>query len=298
VSGEPEHRDRGEAAPRHAGASPEAIGVHYDVSNEFFKLWLDPEMIYSCALFDGTDDLSHAQISKLDHHIEAAGAAAAARVLDIGCGWGGLLRRLSGHAGVRQAVGLTLSPAQAGWIRRDPRPGIEVREENWRDHRPDEPYDAIISIGAFEHFVHPGMAGAEKLEAYREFFAWCAGALVPGGRLSLQTIAYPAPPSETVRRQSAFIAQRIFPESDLPLIWEPAAAAEGIFELCALRNDREDYFRTLRHWERNLVAKHDAAVALVGEAEVADFRRYLRESAAAFKLGVVCLLRMSFVKRG
>ena len=121
---------------------------------------------------------------------------------------------------------------------------------------------------------------------------------MPGGRLSLQTIAYPAPPSETVRRQSAFIAQRIFPESDLPLIWEPAAAAEGIFELCALRNDREHYFRTLRHWERNLVARHDAAVALVGETEVTDFRRYLRESAAAFKLGVVCLLRMSFVKRG
>ncbi len=103
------------------------------------------------------------------------------------------------------------APLRRVWIRRDPRPGIEVREENWRDHRPDQPYDAIISIGAFEHFVHPGMGGAEKLEAYREFFAWCDGVLVPGGRLSLQTIAYPAPPSETVRRQSAFIAQRIFP---------------------------------------------------------------------------------------
>ena len=296
MSGKSEHRDPAEA-PRHKGASPEAIGVHYDVSNEFFKLWLDPEMIYSCALFEGTDDLASAQIRKLDHHIEAAAATGAARLLDIGCGWGGLLRRLTGHAGVKQAVGLTLSPAQAGWIRRDPRPGIEVREESWRDHRPDQPYDAIISIGAFEHFVHPGMGGAAKLEAYREFFAWCDGVLVPGGRLSLQTIAYPAPPSEAVRRQSAFIAQRIFPESDLPLIWEPAAAAEGHFELCALRNDREHYFRTLRHWERNLAAQHDAAVALVGEAEVADFRRYLRESAAAFKLGVVCLLRMSFVKR-
>ena len=237
MSGKPEHGAAGEAPPRHKGASPEAIGVHYDVSSEFFKLWLDPEMIYSCALFDGTDDLAEAQIRKLDHHIEAAGAAGAARVLDIGCGWGGLLRRLTGPAGVTQAVGLTLSASQASWIRRDPRPGIEVREESWRDHRPDQPYDAIISIGAFEHFVHPGMSGAEKLEAYREFFAWCDGVLVPGGRLSLQTIAYPAPPSETVRRQSAFIAQRIFPGK------RPAA------DLGARRRRRR-HFRALRLAQR------------------------------------------------
>ena len=290
------------------GASPQAIRVHYDLSDEFFKLWLGPEMIYSCAMFDDAQDLAHtqdlarmqdlatAQLRKLDYHIEAAAAANAARVLDIGCGWGGLLERLVLHAGVKNAVGLTLSPSQANWVRSHARPGIEVREEHWRDHKPGKPYDAIISIGAFEHFAHPDMDSAKKLDGYRDFFAWCDGALTSRGRLSLQTIAYPAPPSESDRKRMAFIGEKIFPESELPLIWEPIAAAEGRFELVTLRNDREHYYRTLRHWEHNLMARHDEAAALVGEATVADFQRYLRVSSWGFKLGVVCLLRMCFVK--
>jgi cyclopropane-fatty-acyl-phospholipid synthase len=273
-----------------------AISQHYDLSDEFFKLWLGPEMIYSCAMFDGAWDLASAQIRKLDHHIEAARAAGAERVLDVGCGWGGLLRRLVAYAGVQRAVGLTLSASQANWIQRSAHPGIEVREEHWRDHKPSKPYDAVISIGAFEHFANPRLEGAQKLAAYREFFSWCEGALASRGRLSLQTIAFTAPLSQIDRDRAAFVADRIFPESELPLIWEPIAAAESRFELVSLRNDRDHYFQTLRHWERNLAARQDEAIALVGEATNAEFRRYLRETAAAFKLGQVCLLRMSFVK--
>ena len=283
-------------APSPSGASPQAIRRHYDLSDEFFRLWLGPEMIYSCAMFDGATDLAGAQRRKLDYHIEAAAAVGAGHVLDIGCGWGALLERLVAQAGVRRAVGLTLSASQARWIERMPRSGIEVCEQHWRDHRPAQPYDAIISIGAFEHFVHPGMTSAEKLQVYREFFAWCAGVLAPRGRLSLQTIAYPAPPGGEYRRRAAFVAENIFPESELPLIWEPIAAAEGRFELVSLRNDRQDYFVTLREWERNLAAHRQKAVELVGTATVVDFTRYLRESAAAFKLGMVCLLRMTFAR--
>ena len=117
--------------------------------------------------------------------------------------------------------------------------------------------------------------------------------LKTGGRLSLQTIAYSAsgitlPP---------FIAERIFRESELPLIHEPIAAADPDFELVALRNDREHYARTLVAWERALVARRDEAVALVGEDAVTEFVRYLRVCAMAFKLDTICLLRMSFVKR-
>src|SRR5215813_10780134 len=95
------------------GASPEAIMAHYDTGNEFFRLWIGPELIYSCALFEEGDDLARAQIRKLDHHIEAAGAPGAERVLEIGCGWGALMRRLVTHWNVKHVVGLTLSPAQA-----------------------------------------------------------------------------------------------------------------------------------------------------------------------------------------
>jgi cyclopropane-fatty-acyl-phospholipid synthase len=280
------------AADGRVGASSAAIGFHYNLSDDFFRLVIGPELIYSCALFEQADDLQAAQMRKLDHHIAAAGAVGAARVLDIGCGWGALLRRLVEHADVARAVGLTLSSSQADWIRRAPHAQIAVREEDWRDHRPEKPYDAIISIGAFEHFVHPGLPPARKLEAYREFFAFCERALVSRGRLSLQTIAYTATPTTV----DPFIFERIFPESELPVAWEPLAAADGKFEPLALRNDREDYFRTLRLWDRNLGTHWDEAVALVGEPAAREFRQYLRKSAAAFQSGLACLLRMSFMK--
>ena len=274
------------------GASPAAISAHYDLSNEFFELVLGPGLVYSCALFEDGDDLAAAQLRKLDHHIAAAGAAGAQRVLDIGCGWGALLARLTEHAGVKKAVGLTLSPSQAAWMRRNPKSAVEIREESWRDHKPDKRYDAIISIGAFEHFVHIGMEPEKKLAAYREFFEFCDRALVSRGRLSLQTIAYNRQP-DTI---DPFISQTIFPESELPLVWEPVAAAGKKFELVALRNDREHYFRTLRYWDKNLSKHWGEAVALVGQPAAENFRRYLRVSAAAFQSGTVCLLRMSFMK--
>jgi cyclopropane-fatty-acyl-phospholipid synthase len=214
-------------------------------------------------------------------------------VLDVGCGWGAMLRRLVRHAGVGQAVGLTLSAAQAAWIGRTPTAGITVREESWRDHVPPALYDAIISVGAFEHFAQPGMAPEAKLAAYRAFFDFCHGALTPDGRLSLQTIAYVGP-GVTL---PPFIANEVFRESELPLIWEPIAAAAHRFELTGFRNDREHYERTLRMWERNLAAREAEAIALVGEATVAHFHRYLKICAMAFRIGAICLLRLSFAKR-
>ena len=273
------------------GASPEAIMSHYDMGNDFFRLVLDPEMIYSCALFKGDDDLATAQRHKLDHHIEASGAANTARVLDIGCGWGAMLRRLVDHAGVGHAVGLTLSQAQARWIRDGANPKIEVLEQDWRDHKPERRYDAIISVGAFEHFVQKGLDPKIKLDSYREFFAYCDKVLALGGKLSLQTIAY----SERTKVQP--LLDKTFPDSDLPLEWEPIAVAEGTFSLLAARNDADHYYRTLILWEQNLLANYDQAVALVGKERTDEFRRYLRMSAGGFRAGMVSLMRYSFRKK-
>src|SRR5665213_994514 len=101
------------------GASPAAVTSHYDLGNDFFALWLDPEMVYTCAMWSGAGDatdLAAAQQRKIDYYLDAASLAAGGRVLDIGCGWGGALRRAIEARGASAAIGLTLSPSQAEFI--------------------------------------------------------------------------------------------------------------------------------------------------------------------------------------
>jgi cyclopropane-fatty-acyl-phospholipid synthase len=283
------------AAPFLEGASAQSIQLHYDVSNEFFRLWLDPAMIYSSALFEPGDTLETAQIRKLDWHIEQAHAAGRKRVLDVGCGWGAMLHRLVREHGVRSVVGLTLSEAQAMKIRNDNVPGETVLLQNWQEHKPDEKYDAIISVGAFEHFVRPDLGPAEKIAHYREFFRFCHDNLVPSGRLSLQSICF-----GTLRagQIDPFIAEMIFPESELPYPWEILEAADGYFEVTVLRNDRTHYRRTCREWYRNLESHRERAVSLLGEAKVDHYERYLRIAIASFATRALGLLRIGFERLG
>ena len=277
---------------RHSGASPQAIQYHYDVSNDFYRLWLDQNLIYSCALWEENDTLESAQLRKIDFHVEQARAKNAKRVLDVGCGWGALLRRLIEVHGVEQAVGLTLSKAQAQWLQTHPHPRLEVRLESWASHTPQEPYDAIISVGAFEHFARLELSPAEKVQGYRTFFSRCHTWLKPGGWMSLQTIAY-GNFRQGTHDASSFIATDIFPESDLPRLSEIAAATEHIFELVRLRNDRGDYARTCREWFVRLRANRAAAVQLCGEAVVARYERFLRTFSYSFELGAFLLLRLA-----
>ncbi len=271
------------------GASKEAIQSHYDLSNGFYELWLDPSMTYSCALWAEGDDLAAAQTRKLDWHIDHAGAAGADRVLDVGCGWGSGLRRLT-ERGVGSAVGLTLSEAQRRWIAaRDP--DRDIRLESWTDHRPDTPYNAILSIGSFEHFAKPELTERQRAAAYRHFFTQCWRWLEPGGRLSLQTIGVG---NMTSADFSDFFATQIFPESYLPRLAEIAEAAEFLFEIETLRNDRLDYARTLRAWRKNLSAHREPATALVGEEKVARYERYFKLAVIAFEIyGSMTLYRIA-----
>jgi cyclopropane fatty-acyl-phospholipid synthase-like methyltransferase len=177
--------------PSSAGASEQAIQAHYDVSNDFYALWLDSSMVYSCALWDDEDagDTLHlAQLRKLDYHLSEAQAHGKARLLDVGSGWGALLERSVTHYGVGHAVGLTLSRAQADWVAQSASERVSVLLESWADHAPEASYDAIVSIGAFEHFAKIGLAKAQKIDAYRRFFKWCHEHASDNCTLSLQSI--------------------------------------------------------------------------------------------------------------
>ncbi|WP_018331321.1 SAM-dependent methyltransferase [Actinomycetospora chiangmaiensis] len=270
-----------------------AVRHHYDVGNDFYRLWLDPGLTYSCALPEGPDDgLAAAQARKVALHLDAVGPCP--RLLDVGCGWGGMLDAAV-RRGTTTAVGLTLAQEQAAHVRATARPGVEVRVEDWTDHVPDAPYDGIVSVGALEHFARPEDDDGRRVGRYRDFLARCRDWLAPGGVLSLQTIAYG---SMDRADASAFIQQEIFPAADLPSLLDLAAAADGLMEIRRLRDDPLDYAWTCERWAANLRARRAEAVALVGEEVTARYERYLRQSALGFRMGRIGLLRLVLAPRG
>jgi cyclopropane-fatty-acyl-phospholipid synthase len=274
--------------------SARAIRHHYDVGNAFYALWLDPTLTYSCALWDGDGDLAEAQVRKLDWHLDRVGAARADRLLDIGCGWGSLMDRATTHYHVGRAVGLTLSANQARWIADRGMDRVEVRSESWTDHIPAETYDAIVSIGAFEHFATSEQTAAEKVDGYRRFFTFCHHALRRGGSLSLQTITYEDADRRTV---SPYLAEHVFPESELPHLDEVIRGLSGLFEIDVLCTHRADYARTVRHWLRNLRARRREAEALVGARRVIEYEKYLGLMIVAFHTGALNLARLTLRRR-
>lgn len=273
------------------GATPEAIRHHYDVGNAFYKTWLDESMTYSCAMWDDADDLLLAQMAKLDYHAQQAQCESAARVLDVGCGWGGMLERLVNVHRVKHAIGLTLSEEQAAWIRERNVPGVEVSVQAWADHEPAEPYDAIVSIGAIEHFATFNESVEEKIENYRQFFARCHRWLRPGGRISLQAMAYGNLLRDDIR--GGFVATEIFPESDFVKLTEIVEGSEFLFELERLRNDPLDYARTCQEWLDRLRKNRSAAVLAAGEDLTAEWERYLELSVRGWQLRATNLLRIT-----
>ncbi|MGH8736080.1 MAG: class I SAM-dependent methyltransferase [Burkholderiales bacterium] len=282
-----------EPALTHYGGSADAIRYHYDVGRAFYQLWLDEGMTYSCALWreddPAQDNLHAAQLRKVQFHLELARANRATRLLDIGCGWGELLRAAAALPRLQAIVGLTLSEDQAAYVKELKLPKVEVRLESWVDHRPVDRYDAITSIGAFEHFAKPDDSVERKIAVYRDFFQRCRDWLAPSGRMSLQTIAYGSMKREDA---SAFINDEIFPAADLPRLDDIARAADGIMEITTVHNHRLHYARTFEQWVRNLRQHRVQAVRLVGEAVTARYERYLTQSCVGFYMGKIGLLRI------
>ncbi len=271
--------------------SQEEIQYHYDSGNDFYALWLDARMVYSAALFTSdTQSLEDAQRAKLAFHADAAGVRPGSRILDVGCGWGALLRYLVAEREVGEAVGLTLSAAQKELFDRGPAaPRARMKIVNWQDYDDPQPFDGIISIGAFEHFGRFDHSPEERRAIYAEFFDFCRRRLVRGGKLSLQTIAY-----GRIRKLTPFLREKIWRESELPMAHEVLEAAARGFEVETLLNHRLHYARTLREWEKRLLAARGRAERLVGPEKVADYLHYLDEAASGFENGAIQLLRIAF----
>lgn len=255
-----------------------AVRHHYDVSNEFFALFLDDSMTYSCAVFSrGAQTLEQAQETKLELICAKLALKAGERVLDVGCGWGSFAI----HAATRHAVevvGITLSEPQAALARRRVAEAgvadrVDIRVLDYRELR-GERFDALASIGMVEH------VGAERIDLYARLLA---GLLEPGGRLLNQGIAklgHGGPPA------GPFSDRYVFPDGDTVHLSRVLLA----FERAGLRTEHvegfaDDYAETLRHWARRLDHRLDEAVRLAGPERTRVWRLYLRAARNGFDTG-------------
>ena len=266
---------------RHSrGRDAASISHHYDVSNEFYELVLGPSMTYSCAVFADRDaTLEDAQRAKLELVCRKLGIDEGSRLLDVGCGWGSLAVHAARFHGAR-VVGVTLSQEQARWahdsIERQGLAGsVEIRVQDYRDIR-DGPFDAISSVGMFEH------VGLSQLS---EYFGRLRGLLAPAGRLLNHAISRPAGMPSAIDRNS-FINRYVFPDGELHEVGSVVSAMQlAGFEARHMESLREHYALTLRRWVANLEADWSHAVDLVGGPRARIWRLYMAGSAVGFEAG-------------
>jgi cyclopropane-fatty-acyl-phospholipid synthase len=288
-----------------ASASAGAVRAHYDVSNSFYQLWLGHSMMYSSAMWAGTEtsaDLGRAQRRKVDFFASRVLPPGPGpwRVLDVGCGWGWSLRRLAEAHQVSDATGLTLSRAQLDYLTQHPVPGADIRLEDWNDHHPAERYDAIFSFGAFEHFARDGTTGPQRIAGYRRFFRSCMEWLVPGGRIALETIAHDGAPDTDAplgRGPLGDFVLSLYPESLCPHLAEIVLGFEPFFEVEVLRSDPGDFARTCRAWLTALREHEREAAVAADEQAVRQFRRYLAASEIQFRTRIVTNYRLVLHRR-
>jgi cyclopropane-fatty-acyl-phospholipid synthase len=284
-----------ESIARHAGATRpaprpfsrhtrqrdrQAIEHHYDVSNEFYRLFLDRNMLYSCAYFRGdADTLDQAQENKLDHILTKIVLKPGEQLLDIGCGWGGLVIRAAQKYGAR-ALGITLSQNQYDYARNRIRElGLtdrcEVRLQDYRDVPGERVFDKIVSVGMFEH------VGLRNLSVY---FGKMRSLLKDDGIVLNHGITSSDPDSRAVGRgASEFIDRYVFPQGELPhislAVREMAAAGLEVTDVESLRRH---YARTCHEWASRLEANRERAIAEAGDKRARIWQIYLAGCAYGF----------------
>ena len=270
----------------------QAISYHYDVSNDFYALWLDSNMVYSCAYFENNEqDLDAAQVRKLDYICRKLRLKPGQRLLDIGCGWGGLVRHAVDNYGV-DATGITLSEPQVELANQrladaglDERARVELLD--YREVDDGEDFDALVSVGMFEH------VGEALLGTY---FRKAIDLLRPGGVFLNHGIASNA----TIKRRKGptFTQRYVFPDGELTPINVSLHAAEKVgFEVRDVESLREHYALTLRRWVRRLESSHRQALEFVSEPTYRVWKLFMSASAFGFSIGSLNVYQSLLVKQ-
>jgi cyclopropane-fatty-acyl-phospholipid synthase len=267
----------------------EDVQAHYDLSDDFFRLFLDPTQTYSCAYFERDDmTLEEAQLAKIDLSLGKLGLEPGMTLLDVGCGWGATLNRALEKYDVN-VVGLTLSKNQRAHVEKlfaqsDSPRNKKVLLKGWEQF--DEPVDRIVSIGAFEHF------GRDRWD---DFFKMAYSALPAGGTMMLHTIIKPSgeeiearglPLTMTKLKFFKFIMDEIFPGGELPYAAKVEEnGRQAGFQITKVQPLRMHYARTLDIWAAALESRKDDAIAIQSEEVYDRYMKYLTGCADLFREG-------------
>lgn len=262
------------------------ISHHYDVANDFYRLFLGPSMMYSCALFsESSDDLDMAQERKIDYLLTKLCLQKGERLLDIGCGWGSLVIRAAQDFGA-ESLGVTLSEPQCAYANeRIKELGLEdkcrVELMDYRNVDSSEKYDKIVSVGMYEH------VGGRNLDAY---FKKMHDLLRDDGLFVNHGITRKPKPDWKKASEARFLGQYIFPGGELHASQRVVEGMEAAdFEVYDLESLRKHYVKTLRHWVRNLQTQPAEALSIVSEATYRAWLLYMAGCALAFEEGYLNL---------
>jgi cyclopropane-fatty-acyl-phospholipid synthase len=267
------------------GSTHAEIAASYDVSNDFFRFWLDEQMNYTCALYESeSETLEAAQQNKLRLLSDFARVAPGKSVLDIGCGWGACLEYLVRERHVGRAVGITMSPEQRREVIARKLRGVDCVLEDFMKWQTDERFDALLSICMMDHLCSPEEARAGRaVDLYRAFFAKCWALTRPGACFGLQTILrvrVPRDPQDL--RDVYFCTHTVFPGGLNPRMEEVIQAASAQWEIVSVHTRREHYRRTTEEWLRRL-RLHEERIRSAWGAEVFEtYDRYLSTCVRAF----------------
>ncbi len=260
------------------------VEVSYDVSNEFFRLWLDERMHYTCGVFEHEGEtLEQAQVNKSRILYDYAELSPEKTVLDIGCGWGANLEYIV-QRGIKQAHGITLSTEQFREINDRKIPNMRAWCTDYKDFEPAEKYDGLVSIEMIDHLCSPDQANkGMAIEIYREYFRKTAQWVKPGSHFGFQAILRNrVPRTRADIADLKFTADVIFPGGLNPRLEELVAAVNPYWEIVELKTRRTHYGKTTAEWLRRMRMHEKHIRATWGDAVFDDYDRYLSTCVRAF----------------
>ncbi|EUJ10995.1 methyltransferase, cyclopropane fatty acid synthase [Methylophilaceae bacterium 11] len=270
-------------------ATQDDIESHYDVDNDFFALFLDEKYrTYTCAVWDGTEDLVQAQVNKFKRLCQYAHIQKGQNIIDVGCGWGGLLSYIADEYLDTNAYGVTLSSNQAAYINSLVKQNVSASPISWEDVAvPEKKYDAIVSVCALEHFAtfEESEAGLQR-DVYKKFFDWCLSVTTDDAYIGLQSIIITRH-AENLKelRGAKYLKDKVFPGSALSSISDIQAGIIDKYQIVEATTIGLDYVPTLIEWDRRLQMHRDTIIAKYGAELYDHYRIYFASAIDCFESG-------------